>query len=200
MKLKCYVDYDSTLNTLAEEWCIWASYKFKTIVTTKDIKDWYWMENTFGHNVNFFWKTPLTYSLDIVTKRRGAKTFLNTLKHMYGKDNVAIITHSWQGTEEEKDNQIKRFFGDIKVIHEEDKASVTKDGILIDDRPSTVEKHCKRNDKLGIVFTNDDLYGWSTKEHVENYEQVKNKMVFKRSYEDILDFLYKFNLMGGVNG
>ena len=189
--MKIYCDYDSTLNTLAQAWTDWANRLYHTNITTKDILHWNWMGERFGGSVNDFWKNADIYKNDVVTVLPGSIPFIKTLQSLFGKENVFIVTHSWPGTEVEKDKQIRRKFGFINIIHEADKFRVTNDGILIDDRACTVGYHCQINKMRGIVFNNNNNYGWSVKEFIEDFETVQTLVSFKTSYEDIFKYLVK---------
>jgi len=179
--MKIYCDYDSTLNSMAFSWVQWINLNHNKSITTKDISHWYWVEETFNKSFNDFWKNPTIYSLDIVKPFNEAVLFIKKLQKTYGEDNVSIVTHSYPGTEQAKDRQIIKWFDNINVIHKENKSEITKDGILIDDRPCSVAKHCKLNNQIGIVFTNNDQYGWATVEPIlEDLEQIKNKIYFKK--------------------
>lgn len=188
--MKIYCDYDGTLNTLDFAWINWINKTYNTNFTLKDVKHWDWIEENFGSSGNDFWKNSIIYDLDIVKPFDKAIFFIKQLQKIYGKDNISIITHSYPGTEKAKDSQIAAWFEDINIIHAEDKSSITNNGILIDDRPCSVAKHCKLNNQYGIVFTNNDQYGWAVVDPVlDDWEQIKDKIYFLKSYDDILYFL-----------
>ena len=176
-----YLDFDSTLNNLAFEWIEYINWKYQTNISTLDIKHWDWIEQSFGKEANNFWKNPDIYSNDTIIPLEGALEFVNKLKQNH---NVQIITHSWPGTEKAKDYNIKRFFGDIKIIHESEKHKITKDGILIDDNPHSIVKHCELNYQYGIVFTNNNLNAWS---NIENIKGDINKVSKYVRYQNMLD-------------
>ena len=158
VKSKLYIDYDSTLNNLDEEWINWANQKYRSRLTTKNIIHWDWMEEEFGKEVNDFWKDSRIYDNDIIKPKSSAISFVdNLLSHF----DVSIVTSSWPGTEVSKTKHIRRHFGKINVIHETEKYKVTTDGILIDDRKDTVRNHCLINNLPGIVFTDNDKHSWS---------------------------------------
>ncbi|MFA7287343.1 MAG: hypothetical protein WC055_00540 [Melioribacteraceae bacterium] len=183
--LMIYLDFDSTLNNLAHEWVKYINTRYQANITVQHIKHWDWIEETFGKEANDFWKNPDIYSN--IKPLEGAIDFVTELREQY---NVSIITHSWPGTEEAKDDNIKRFFGDINVIHESEKHKVTRDGILIDDNPHTIVKHCESNYQYGIVFTNNNLNSWSSIEIIkDDINNVSKYIRFKRNYTEILDFL-----------
>ena len=182
-----YLDFDSTLNNLAFEWVKYINSNYQTNITVQHIKHWDYIEETFGKEANDFWKNPDIYS--IIKPLEGGIEFLNALKEQY---NVSIITHSWPGTEEAKDANIKKFFDGINVIHESEKHKVTYNGILIDDNPHTIVRHCKSNYQYGIVFTNNDTYSWSNIELIkDDINKVSKYIRFKRNYTEILEFLKK---------
>jgi len=174
---KLYIDYDSTLNNLGEVWVKWINQKYHTNIRQEDIAHWDWLEEKFGKDANDFWKDKNIYENDIVKPIDGAVKLVSDLSMKF---DVSIVTSSYPGTETSKDVHISKYFGKSNIIHEAQKYKVTGDGVLIDDRRSTIVDHCKMNSKIGIIFTNGDRYTWS-----KNCCGRHPLMHFAKTYEEI---------------
>lgn len=193
---KIFVDYDSTLNNLDEAWAKWINENYNADISRPDILHWNWIENKFGHGACDFFKDPNIYANeDVIWAISGSKSFINRLCYIYGKENVYIITASANGTTETKDDHIMRNFGRSvlrkNIIHTHDKYAYTMEGILIDDAVHQIEKHCLRNNQLGIVFDRDHMNGWSKADNIlaPHEENVRNNLCFAYSYDMILSIL-----------
>ena len=190
--MKIYIDYDSTLNNLAYAWVEYINKKHKQKLKINDILHWDWMEQEFGKEANDFWKNPNIYKDDIIKPLKGAKEFIDKLQEEH---DICIVTSSYPGTENEKNENIKRNFGDVKIIHERVKSNITFDGILIDDKVETILDHCQLNLLPGIVFNNKLKHSWSSPLNVlGQIKPIVNLIKFRETYKDILKTIDKIKI------
>ncbi len=173
--MKVYLDFDSTLVTLAEEWIKWLKEEKFIKISTKDILHWNWISDTYGEHVNQFWKTEGIYK-NKIKPISGSVEFVNILKKIYGFENVIIISNSARNMVDEKIEFAKKHFNIIpnNFLHVEEKWKYTSDGILIDDAPHNVISHTKNNSKPAILFNYRNRYGWAKLNSPEKYVTICN--------------------------
>lgn len=179
-----FIDFDSTLNNLIEVWVDFTNKVYNTNISSKDILHWDWMSENFPSS-DLFWQDKNIYN-ELVKPREGAVNFIKILKQYF---NVVILTTTYNGLEEAKESNIRRYFGDVKVIHSNEKYLHTIGSILIDDKPKTVNDHSNINNCLGILYDENFSFGWGklTKKNLEN--NISHKLCIARSYDEILKLI-----------
>jgi len=188
--MKIFIDYDTTLNNFDHCWFKWLLTEHNIKVNHQDVLYWNYITDTYGQDKDDFWKNPDIYRNDIVQPRKGAQDFIKQLQ--YENKKIAILTSSYPGTEQAKDEHIQRHFGNIEIIHSHDKPTVTKDSILIDDNVLTVRDHCLQNQMPGIVFDN-CCNGWSRSQLIcDDLDKIKNLIYFRYKYYSMINFLMTY--------
>jgi 5'(3')-deoxyribonucleotidase len=188
-----YIDYDSTLNNLCDEWIKWINKKFNTKYTVEDITHWDWFGDRFGVEAYTFLTTDI-FDNDIIKPKENSQLFINILKSCYGSDRIFIISDTPNSYQSSKANHIKRHYkiSDSNIIFTKDKHKYTKDGILIDDKLENVIDHCLHNNKMGVVFSykwNDYLTNPLVKIEADMYEKIKSNLYREDSYFSIMDLI-----------
>lgn len=188
--MKIWLDFDGVLNNLPYAWVNWVNKNYHANITTKDILHFHWLEEEFGESVCDFWKDPNIYQNGTIQPLNGSKDFVFLLQKKYGINNVGVITHSWIGTEQVKDEFIQDYFKISNIIHEKDKFRKSGDGILIDDNPKNTAQHCFYNRQFGFIYNRDKEYSWATANSIlTELKSITPLIRFKYSYEEILKFL-----------
>ena len=187
--MKIFIDYDSTLNNLGEEWCKWLNKTYvMPLISLSKILHWNYIEETYGKDANKFWQNPNIYENDIVIPIEGANEFINWLLNNFGEENIFISTTSWPTVIMAKNKHIYRHFGipSKNIIHTNDKVKYSKNGILIDDNIANVVNHCKINKDMGIVFNKDNEYSWNKIEDIKDeIPNISPLIRFTQNYDEI---------------
>lgn len=120
-----------------------------------------------------------------------AVDFFKELREICKKDDLQIVTSSFDSIKEQKDEMIKDMFDFDKVIHTKNKSQFTKNSLLIDDALHNIEDHVLTNNNHAMIFDRD--YGWNRNRNLERLKKVQRV----HSYEDILKAIYesKYSLM-----
>ncbi|MDY0198976.1 MAG: hypothetical protein RBR68_14320 [Tenuifilaceae bacterium] len=182
--MKIYIDLDSVLADIDSAWCNWMKHELRINIKPEDILFWDYPKMLYGNIVSEFWNLETIYKDCIIFE--GAIEFISSLKSIYGKENIILISAKYESLIEAKNEWIKRWLGDTLAIHESQKFKFTKDGILIDDRFENVLLHITQNKKPGILFNYNDKYPW-----VRNFKDACNKygIQYKTSYDSVINYL-----------
>jgi 5'(3')-deoxyribonucleotidase len=156
MRTPIFVDFDETLvNTVG---AVLERFFIKTGIrlSTKDIKHWTWLSDTYGEEFAHFWVQPGLY--DDVEPLPGAIEFIKELRKDW---HPIVLTHSHSCVIEEKSRCIEKLF-DLPYVHEIDKWKVTGTFPLIDDGPHNIKAQVENNAAPAVLFNLDNSRGWST--------------------------------------
>jgi 5'(3')-deoxyribonucleotidase len=184
--MKIYIDIDSTLANIDSVWCMWMDKNLGINIKPEDILSWNYCEMVYGKIVSEFWEYDNIY--DTCAILDGAKEFISSLKNMYGKENIILISATPKNLVKAKNEWIDRWLEDTLAIHESQKFKFTKGGILIDDRFENVLLHVTQNKKPGILFNYNDKYPW-----VRNFKYACKDygIQYETNYDSILNYLEK---------
>lgn len=142
-----------------------------------EVSSWtYYKDNGFQSILENVWNNPEKYlEGDLIY---GALEFYRELQHMFGKNNVQIVTASFPNIIKDKSKYIQSIFdNDCKIINTHDKSLYTGNTILIDDNVDNILKHVEDNKVPGIIFGLD--YGWNS-----NFKEDNNYIFRARSYDE----------------
>ena len=174
--MKIALDLDMTLNNMAYTWNRWMRERIDPTLTLASIRYHGFIRDAYGKEADQYWKEPAAY--DEIRPLNDAIYFVEQLRINH---EVFICTHTPEGQQSVvKDQWIKDYFGDIRVVHTEKKYLHTHGCLLVDDNPGHIQRHVRHNDTgHGIVFNHNGRYGWAfpltTQPRVDmccSYEQV----------------------------
>lgn len=183
--MKVYVDYDSTLNNLGEAWLAWCNNRFNTNYTYLDVTDWYWFNNVFPKEAFEYFK--VTYEIDnkyAAKPIEGSKDFFYSLKYSYDTK-ILTSTHKNKELRTIKNNHIKHYYNEDKVIHEHYKYKYAdKSSVLIDDRIHNIMSWVL-NGGIGILYNHNNTYLYN-----EDLQHLVNDRMFEvYNYKEALELL-----------
>ena len=160
--MRIYLDFDSTLVDLVSGWINWLKLEKNIRIMQGDITSWNWISETFGEDVNDYWKIKGIYNT--IKPIPGSIEFVTVLKDLYGKENIFIISHSDVTMKKEKELYAEKHYKTLasNFFHAEKKWEYTSDGLLMDDAPHNVLGHTRNNNKPAILFNYRNKYGWAT--------------------------------------
>lgn len=177
---KISLDFDEVIYNLRELTHNFVYKHYSVLPETNNIGFGYYTDN-FPLIYNC-WGTEEEYSKGNLIQ--GAKEFVNELISIYSIDSIQIVTNSFDGVIDYKNNLIKELFGDIKVIHTKNKSLVTTGTILIDDALHNIEEHITNNiNDYGIIF--DLNYNWNQ----EKLEDKYNNIYRATSYDEVISLI-----------
>lgn len=184
--MKIYIDLDSVLANIDSVWCNWMNQELGINIKPEDILFWDYPKMLYGNIVSEFWNLETIYEDCAIFE--GAIEFIDSLKELYGKENIIVISAKYDSLIEAKNEWIERWLGDTLAIHESQKFKFTKDGILIDDRFENVVLHVTENNKPGILFNYNNKYCW-----VSNFalSAANYGITYLTDYTNVLEFLKK---------
>jgi len=160
--MKLYLDYDNVLVDLVSPWLDWIKDHHRYKIKSTDILHWNWLEQTYGQEINEFWKTEGVY-FDKVSPLPGAVFFVDALRKIFNEEDIFIISASHDTMIWEKEKHAKHYFNipAHRFLHKHDKYRWTSDGILVDDSVSNISNHVAYNNLPGFLFNYRNSYGWS---------------------------------------
>jgi len=197
---KLVLDFDSVLCGFTEAWCDWINENYHSKdcvkISNKDILNYSWPSQTYGHEANDFFKAdPLLAYREWIKPIPLSHEFVTWCKLTYPE--VSILTHANEDkTTEAKFDFIRKHYGNIKLDFFdtiEDKYKHLDDCILVDDYPLHLILNASRNGNQSILFDYEGSYGWSK---LVNYWDLiwKEKPNLKhihiaKSYIDVVEIL-----------
>jgi len=153
---KVYIDLDSTLNNLLYAWLDWVNSKHNTNIKPQDVRHWNYIQDKLGEGVfDFFHTKPW---LNSIKPLEGSQECLKQLREKY---DVTILSHTTGNHKREKEEHIRKYYGDVAfILTEEEKCDIVKDNILIDDKFDSIYGVVKKGG-YGILFNNNSEYGYA---------------------------------------
>jgi phosphoglycolate phosphatase-like HAD superfamily hydrolase len=157
--MRVALDLDMTLNNMAYTWADWLITNVDPEFTLQDVRYFSYVFDAYGAAGDAYWKDPTAY--DGITPLPGAHGFLRSLYNL-GYEPF-ILTHTPEGQcSDAKDAWILRHFGDIEVIHSENKFEHTEHCLLVDDNPAHVQRHIRFHEAChGVVYNHAANYNWA---------------------------------------
>lgn len=176
---KISIDFDEVLYNLNEATQKFLEKTYNETVDRKNITYWSYLCDNFPKIVEC-WSKFEHYSQGNFFD--GAQDFMSELRKKY---DVTIVTSTPVTIENEKDEMIKDYLGDVNIIHASNKHIHTKGSTLIDDGPHNIIGHYEKNEgDVAIIFDLDGEYGWN-KDVQEN-----DRILRATSYEDVLKIIH----------
>ncbi len=166
-----YLDFDSTINNLSEEWLNWINNSYSTNYTHDDVTDWFWYNNLQYDAFQFFKEKPY----DNIEPLPNSKEFFDWCFCEFDTK-ILTSTHD-ESLEQVKDNFIYKHYGYCDVIHEHEKYIYAYNNILIDDRALNCENWIEYGGK-SILYNHDNTYRYSD--------------VLKKDYKDKIEICYNY--------
>jgi len=162
---KIFLDYDATLVDLMTPWLAWLSKTHGISITCRDIPRFGYVEETYGEKTSDLFREDGVY--DIVHPLPGAQEFVEALKSRFGKENVLIISASYDNHRKEKEGHALAHFGvgRERFLHSGKKHLHTGRGVLVDDHPGHVIRHIRDNRSQGVIYTGGGEYAWANPEN-----------------------------------
>lgn len=186
---KIYIDLDNTLCDLTGYICdkINKEYALKLApVSNKEIVTYDYLQLTFGKCIEEFWSIPGIYD-DHINPLPGSIDFIYELKRLVGRFNIAIITATPEGLEEEKKRYCLKHFGISNVICTHEKWKHTRDSLLIDDYWKHCMNHIMYNNGKSILFNHTNQYPYA---NADGITWPKGNPPYRAtSYDSIMGFI-----------